>query len=85
MDPSFKSPIIDVNDEDEEDKNGDCTAKKIVDRKNGAQSQFSVVVQDGSSSERRYPDRVRRPSGERWKIQIIKQGEDEHTNVAFFG
>ena len=65
MNPSSKFPIIHIDDEDEEDKDGNCTVKKIQKLKNGAQSQLSTVVQDASSSDRRYPDVVHMPTGKR--------------------
>ena len=44
MDPSFKFPIIDVDDYDEEDKDGNCIMEKIVKPKNKAQSKPRAVV-----------------------------------------
>ena len=81
MDPSSKSFIINVNDEDEDDKDGYCTMEKIVKPKNKVQSKPSAVVQNASSSEHRYPDRLRRPPREWWKNHIIEQSQDQHANV----
>ena len=58
MDPSSKSPIIDIDDEEDEDD--DCTVEKIVKQKNGVQSKPSAVVRNASSSEQWYPNRVRK-------------------------
>ena len=82
MDLSSKSPIIDVNDEDKDDEDENCTVEKIEKLKNGAQSKPSAVVRNASSSDLRYPDRVRRTLGETWNNHIIGHGEDKHANVA---
>ena len=62
MDPS-KSPIINVDDENKEYKDDNRTVEKIVKPKNKAQSKFSAVVRNASSSDLRFPDRGHRESG----------------------
>lgn len=44
-----------------------------------------VQVQGESSSETRYPGRVRQPPGEWWMNHILPPREEEHANVALVG
>ena len=86
VDQSSKSPVIDIVDEDKDDKDGG-DEEHIEDRhlktKNGEKKAEATAVEDNaSSSDRRYPERNRRPLGEWWKNHILPHGEEEYANVA---
>jgi transposase InsO family protein len=83
VDTPSKSPsVVDVGDDDGDDEAGDTEvveAPSSSKAKNGAKGTQEEQV---SSSERRYPERSRKPPGEWWKNHIFPQVEDEHANVA---
>lgn len=86
VDQSSKSPVIDIVDEDEDDEDGgdeEHIEERHLKTKNGEKKAQATAVEDNaSSSDRRYPERNRRPLGEWWKNHILPQGEEEYANVA---
>ena len=73
--------MIDLEDEGEID-NALETVKSKNGKKERVQASSSVVEDDHSSGDRRYPDRVRRRLGEWWKNHIMTEDDEEHANVA---
>ncbi len=79
VDTSSKSPIVNVGDEDDGEEDGKLEASSSLMTKNGTKE---VQVENASSSNRRYPERTRKPPGEWWKNHIFPPSDDEHANVA---
>jgi hypothetical protein len=78
VDTSSKSPIFNVGDEDEGEKDGKLQVPLSSSFRNGTKE---VQVEHALSNNRRYPERARKPPGEWWKNHIFPPSDDKHAYV----